>query len=232
MKKYQFTNHRAQMSSDGSNKISIFEDNDLGILLGDLPLMPGDDEEMYRKLIEHVEIDLAPRDLLEQVWIRDYCDLTIDVLRYRRMRPSILRNAEVDVLKFMLKPLVDAETIDLAVNNWRSNDAARRSEVVSLLQEHGLTTFDLTTRAFTARLPQLQQVENLCGLAEKRRNASYQEILRHRAAFAYNLHDSVREAEKAIYLEIDNSDGVGSSPSNVTGKSSVTILDPNKDSRS
>src|SRR5262249_47703439 len=71
--------------SSTSNQISIS-------LLGPPPRLEGEDVAVYEELMARVHRDLKPRDVIEQIWMRDIVDNTIEILRYRRFRTKLLNS--------------------------------------------------------------------------------------------------------------------------------------------
>src|SRR5262245_21646529 len=70
--------------SSTSNQISIS-------LLGPPPRLEGEDVAV-EELMERLHRDLKPRDIIEQIWMRDIVDNTIEILRYRRLRTKLLNS--------------------------------------------------------------------------------------------------------------------------------------------
>src|SRR5947209_4153587 len=58
---------------------------------GEPGLLLGEDAHGYEELLAQVRRALAPRDVMEEMWIRDLVDLAWDVFRLRRMKASLMR---------------------------------------------------------------------------------------------------------------------------------------------
>ena len=54
-------------------------------VLGQPQLIDGEDSEAYQKLHERVSLSVKPADIFEEIFVRDFVDLTWEVLRWRRL---------------------------------------------------------------------------------------------------------------------------------------------------
>jgi hypothetical protein len=88
--------------SSTSNQISIS-------LLGPPPRLEGEDVAVYEELMARVHRDLKPRDVIEQIWMRDIVDNTIEILRYRRFRTKLLNSLVLEAREKALNSAVDDE---------------------------------------------------------------------------------------------------------------------------
>jgi hypothetical protein len=59
-------------------------------LFGPPPLFEGEDSKIYDQLVTEIFNAVTPADILEEVWLRDVVDLTIDVLRLRRLKADLM----------------------------------------------------------------------------------------------------------------------------------------------
>ena len=59
-------------------------------LFGPPQLIDGEVCSAYEALHERVWLSLEPVDILEEIWVRDFVDLTWEVLRGRRLKSSLM----------------------------------------------------------------------------------------------------------------------------------------------
>ena len=59
-------------------------------LFGPPPLFEGEDSKIYDQLVTEIFNAVTPADILEEIWLRDIVDLTIDVLRLRRLKADLM----------------------------------------------------------------------------------------------------------------------------------------------
>src|SRR4051812_33396239 len=80
--------------------------------LGPPPLVQGEDEGAYAGLLARVQAAIAPRDVLEEFWVRDIVDLSWEAVRLRRMKANLITAATGKALERILSPLVDESPSD------------------------------------------------------------------------------------------------------------------------
>jgi hypothetical protein len=83
-------------------------------LFGPPPIFDGEDMENYNQLLTGFSTAIRPAEIFEDIWVRGAHDLTIEVLRLRRLKVNLIRANEYQGLTEALTPLVDrsqAETL-------------------------------------------------------------------------------------------------------------------------
>jgi hypothetical protein len=65
-------------------------------LLGTPPLLKGEDPKQYQALFAELARTVKPADIIEWLWVRDILDLTWDIIRYRRIKASWIRDNELE----------------------------------------------------------------------------------------------------------------------------------------
>jgi hypothetical protein len=63
---------------------------ELPMLFGPPPLFDGEDPEIYDQLLTQVSTTVMPTDIFEEIWVRDFVDLTFEVFRLRRLKASLM----------------------------------------------------------------------------------------------------------------------------------------------
>jgi hypothetical protein len=69
------------------------------LLFGAPPLFPGEDATAYGEFLERFSAAIKPKDVFDEMWVRDCVDLTWETLRMRRLRAALLTSAMLDELK-------------------------------------------------------------------------------------------------------------------------------------
>jgi hypothetical protein len=185
--------------------------------LGPPPLLTGEDQSGYNDLLARVSAAVKPRDILEEIWLRDFLDLAWESLRYRRLKSALLDGAAARGLSDVLDPLLrvrraaDAEAgiepdpylssgIVLA-EMWAAGDGKAVARVEKILAAAGQSRDRGMERAraqaLAYRIGHVERIERMLAGAEARRNAVLREIERHRATFGRALERAVAQAENA-----------------------------------
>ena len=59
-------------------------------LFGPPQLIDEEDCRAYEELLERVYLSLEPANIFEEIWLRDFVDLTWEILRWRRLKSSLM----------------------------------------------------------------------------------------------------------------------------------------------
>ena len=62
-------------------------------MLGPPALLPGEDAAIYEATLAHLAREVAPRDLIAWMLIKDLADLRLEIARYRRIRTALVRHS-------------------------------------------------------------------------------------------------------------------------------------------
>jgi hypothetical protein len=172
---------------------------------GPPPLIDGEDPAAYEALLARVFADVKPADVIEEIWVHDYVDLTWDVIRLRKLKASFLNVGATKVLPTELGPLhndAGQDEDDLSLL-WAKREPAAIKQVTNILASNGKTIETVLAKALTANLDAVERIESLIALAEGRRDAVLREIDRHRATLAHALRRRVEQIEDADFKVID-----------------------------
>jgi hypothetical protein len=60
------------------------------VLFGPPPLFEGEDPKTYDRLLAEISTAVTPGDIFEEIWVRDVLDLTVEVLRLRRLKAQLI----------------------------------------------------------------------------------------------------------------------------------------------
>jgi hypothetical protein len=198
---------------------NTIESTDAQALLGRPPVLHGEDERTYAELLTRVRAAVRPKDILEEIWVRDVVDLLWETLRLRRMKASLITVATRDALAEILAPIVnrsgsgDADSFDLdrmfketpaqeLAAGWYKREEKAVEEVEKILRKADLSMDVVSAVALRRSLDDVERIERMIISAEARRNAALREVARHRAAFAEDLRRSSRNVRDAEFTEM------------------------------
>jgi hypothetical protein len=173
-------------------------------LFGPPPLFEGEDTEVYDQLLRQICTAVMPADILEDIWVRDMVDLTIEVLRLRRLKVNLMKVNAYKGLTETLAPLVGRSQAESLAEGW----AARKSDVVEevnkILTSAGLTADSILAQTFSVKLNDIESIEQVTALAEARRNATLREIDRHRQTLGQKLRRAAQQLEDGQFRVIEH----------------------------
>ena len=160
-------------------------------LFSNPPVLRNEDANAYRELLNEVAATMRPKDLIEFLWLRDFTDLTWEILRYRRLQKTILETAEPAALRARFRSLIengtqtdeelDRQAATLA-HAWRVPETRKRLEET---RPDAIKDEDIAAEAFLHRIKELESLDKLLSAAETRRNKVLREIDSRRESFGY-----------------------------------------------
>ena len=172
---------------------------------GPPPLIDGEDPAAYEALLARVFADVKPADVIEEIWVHDYVDLTWDIFRLRKLKTSFLNVKATEMLPTELGPLhndAGQDEDDLSLL-WAKREPYAIKQVTNILASKGKTIETVLANALTANLDAVERIERLIALAEGRRDVVLREIDRHRATLAHALRRRAEQIEDADFKVID-----------------------------
>jgi hypothetical protein len=173
-------------------------------LFGPPPLFDGEDTTIYEQLLTQVFTTVMPTDIFEDIWVRDFVDLTFEVLRLRRLTANLIKANAHKGLSETLAPLVGWSQAETLAEGW----AARKPEVVEevnkTLTSAGLTTDNILAQTFSLKLNDIESIEHMMAVAEARRNATLREIDRHRQTLGQKLRRAAQQLEDGQFRVIES----------------------------
>jgi hypothetical protein len=177
---------------------------ELPMLFGPPPLFDGEDTEIYDQLLKEISTAVTPADIFEDIWVRDVVDLTIEVLRLRRLKVNLMMTNAYKGLTETLSPLVGRMQAETLAEGW----AARKSDVVDevnkTLTSAGLSTDSILAQTFSLKLNDIERIEHMTALEEARRNATLREIDRHRQTLGQKLRRAAQQLEDGQFRVIES----------------------------
>jgi hypothetical protein len=170
---------------------------------GSPPLTALDDPSAYVALLARVQGIICPKDVIEEIYMRDVVDLVWESLRLRRLKVALLDARAHSGVKAVLTPLIgSALAHELAFRASRSDPEARR-KVVEHLASAGLSLEAASAETLCQNLDAIERIDRMISSAEARRANMLREIERHRGTLAAALRRATEEPEDAEFREVN-----------------------------
>ena len=163
-------------------------------LFGPPQLIDGEDGEAYQELHERVSLGVQPADIFEEIWLRDFVDLTWEVWRWRRLKSSLMTASSFKGLRKVLEPFSFEDNPDL-VEDWAVRKPNAFVQVHCMLESAGLTADSVMAQTFCENLEAIKTMEAMIAMAERRRNDVLCQIERHRVTLAHRARRTVQQLE-------------------------------------
>jgi hypothetical protein len=151
-----------------------FDPRDLGPLFASNSHLLGDDKTAYDELLSKATAALVPRDFIEAIWVKEFVDRICDAQFYRRMRIAFLTEAQKDAVQRLLQ--LDGSVIA----RWATGDKAASAAVEKALKTQGLDWDTVRGRALSNKLDKLEQLDDMIGGADARRDKALHSLERRR----------------------------------------------------
>ena len=168
---------------------------ELDELLGPPPLLPNESLVDYEGLKARLRAKVAPRDVIEEIWLRDILDLQWEVLRMRRLKARLLGNSSPAGLESLLVRRVPHHAREKLVEAWGRGDKEAIKEVLQILKQMGLNMDDVDAHSLLKRLDPLERIDRMISQAEARRNSALREIEKAREATAKRMISALSDEE-------------------------------------
>ena len=168
-------------------------------------LWDGDDPAGYDLLQARVFGALGPKDFLEEIWTRDVVDLVWEVLRLRRMKADLMREAAHKGMAEVLKPrvsLLAGATRHDTAEKWACGDQKAAATVNHVLAKSGLTMDAVYANTFSALIDRFECIDRMTMMAEQRRDTMIRDIEWHREQFAKRLRHAINDVEDAEFKDV------------------------------
>ena len=133
---------------------------------------------------------VKPRDVIEQIAMRDFVDITWQIFRLRRLREPVITEGHAEVIKDMLTPLHGyREAADIR-DAWLRGEGAAIDKLAAMLEQCRYTLDDVHARALAAKIDVIERLDRMVSQAEHRRRLVIGELDRRRDALARRLRDA------------------------------------------
>jgi len=182
------------MNSDLSTPPEYVVNHSGRALLGQLPLIRGEDGCAYNELCARIAAAVKPKDFIEEIWVRDVADLSWEVFRLRRIKAKVWTSNVAAAIRSTLRGVCgEAQAKKLSLQ-WETGAIGR----IDQLAVTGRTVESMTADVFLANSESFDRIDRMIAKAEARRNAALRELERRRSSMAQALRrvsDDVVDAE-------------------------------------
>ena len=177
----------------------VDRDDSLDSIFGLPPLLEGEDPDAYNALLAQVNGALKPKDILEQIWVRDFVDITWEIMRLRRLRPALIVAGYGDAIRDILTAELGYSRAADFRDKWLRDEENSRAEFKVLLAELGFTMDDVHARALGHKIKIVGSVDQMIEAAERRRRLVFAEVDRRREMLARRM----REEANTINAQLE-----------------------------
>jgi len=171
-------------------------------LLGEPLLLAGESKLDYEVLLADASDAVKPRNILEQVWVRDFVDHQWSILRLRRHAAALMNASKTSALVAVLKlvlPAAERPESDELASNFTMGDEAAIKKVEDILEKAALTSDVLLAEGTAIRIDVIERFDRMAVNAQKWRDAAVREIDRRRLGIGMIERWTVQEIEDEGY---------------------------------
>ena len=102
--------HQKANSKTGAKRSALATVRPLALLSSPL-LVAGEDDAAYHELLTRIRTAINPVDIIDEMFIADVVSLEWDVVRWRRLKSSLMRTHAVNALERFLSTSLDYDPI-------------------------------------------------------------------------------------------------------------------------
>jgi hypothetical protein len=149
-------------------------------LLGEIPLLPGEDPLLLDQLWQEVHTILQPIDFIDKIYARDIVKLLWEERRLYRLKAEFLKSSSHLGLELILQHHVDYSSRKNFIARWVQGDPETVEVVNAILVKSSLTREAITAETFVIKLRELENIDRMIANHEERRNKALRELTIHR----------------------------------------------------
>jgi ribosomal protein L12E/L44/L45/RPP1/RPP2 len=168
---------------------------DVDDLLGPPPLLPSESVADYEGLRARLRAKIVPRDVVEEMLLRDILDLQWEVLRMRRLKSRILSSGRPTGLQSLLDRRVVCYELSKLVDGLGRGEKETIKQIEKVLKQFGLSVDDIDAHTLLKTLDPLDRIDRTISHAESRRNNAVREIEKSRDATARRMRMALSEED-------------------------------------
>jgi hypothetical protein len=173
-------------------------------LFGPPPLFEGEDPKAYDEFLTRISTAVKPVDIIEDIWVRDFVDLTFDVFRLRRLKANVMMANAYKGLSETLAPFVGRLEAETLAEAWAARRSDVAEEVDKALASAGLSMDAVMAQTLSLKLDDIERIDHMTAIAEARRNTTLREIDRHRETLGQKLRRAVPQLEDGQLRAIES----------------------------
>jgi hypothetical protein len=154
------------------------------------PVLSTENQIDYYRLLKRVSDLMNPSEWIERLLVKDYVDITWELLRLGRAKTEIINMSSSEALREILKSIIVDQALEDEVGEpdqlaigWPS-DPEKRQNILEILARHSLNEGSITAYAITLRSAEIQCLNTMIAAAESRRRAIVRDIEHYRKGFS------------------------------------------------
>ena len=160
-----------------------------------------------RRSIDHLydglRANVAPRDAIEELYVRDAADYYWEVRRLRHLKAKLLESSRANGLWRLLTHRVpDTQARIKLHSDWCRGDAKALEDVATLIQNSGLDESAIEAQTLAALIDQIERIDRLITVASDRVVALFREIDRHRSTLGARLRGAIQAIDDVEFEEV------------------------------
>ena len=176
--------------------------NQLDEILGKRPILPSEDHKAYDQLTYKFRAAISPKDIVEEILVRDVIDLTWEVQRLKNYKNQILQLNQGTALEKVFHQIFGygsgkSELID----KWQKGDPEAKEKVNQELTSRGFEFSVVDAMNFRLNIGDIERIDRLIMQAEARRMAHLREVQRHRSFLAEIMREAIAAHEDSKVIE-------------------------------
>ena len=182
------------------------------------PLLITESADEFSDFHAQLEQEIAPRGVIERMFVHDIATLTWDIIRLQRCKIATINLEFAEALKLLMLRLLNEpdkmvphQRIHFLAKHWFIDDTARR-EVLELLGQSGLDERAIEAEAIKGSSADLTAIDKMLTLLEGRRRQALRSIALYPEELANRLEkrpELLLDNENLVRLEHHTSKGNG-----------------------
>ena len=199
-------------SNSAQESVTRLVPTDILELLGDPPLVRGEEPEDYDRLFNQLAATIDPQDFVDWIYTKDILDLVWEIKRWRIIKSAFFDNELMRSGSRLVGELLEDDTggyVFDAENKAKQlvvgsniGDPESQRKLNQLLVTNGLSQQAILSHALILKLNDIERLEKLIASAEKRRDDLLKSIEARRQILAKRL----KESSDALIDELEIED--------------------------
>ena len=171
-------------------------------IFGPPPLIAGEDSSRYDELVTRLFAAVRPKDVIEEMVVRDVAYHDWEMQRLRRMKSGLFASGLQAslVAKLLSAPKIKESMARDLAQRYVAGDTSAAEKVDKILASAGITVDAAIANTMTVRLHDFEAIERLIASAELRRYTALRELERRRSALA----EARRREEEAVDADFED----------------------------
>lgn len=182
---------------------SVPKNSELRSALFCTPLIPTESEDDFVTLRMALVCGIAPKGILEEIFVAELAAHTWEIRRLRRCRTLIVKmafeNALIELLSRIENVADEADCAALA-RAWFTEPSAKR-KVTDLLAKIQLDENAIVAQAKRAAFNDLQQLDRMISLQQSLRDKLLRSLVKYRKTFAIQIEEAIACIDERPSLE-------------------------------